>query len=110
MSLNHFAYSSISRSSILILCSDAYFNLLLRRLNTERSPSFHNYALPPRTVLDLGCGQGIWVQEAAAAWAEAGTKIVGFDLVDLVSEITKLSPSTYWKRGNLCVNYSRLHS
>ena len=38
------------------------------------------------TVLDLGCGQGWWMLEAAHAWRH-GTQVIGFDLVDTTSEM-----------------------
>ena len=57
--------------------------------------------MPPQHVLDLGCGEGLWVKEAAAAWGEYGTQIVGFDLVDLVDKSAGSSETVTWKRGNL---------
>ncbi|KAJ7650944.1 hypothetical protein FB45DRAFT_28166 [Roridomyces roridus] len=54
---------------------------LLNVLN--RSPSFHNYSTrPPHYVLDLGCGAGHWALDAAVAWRDGGTQIIGFDMVD----------------------------
>ncbi|KAJ7929351.1 hypothetical protein B0H13DRAFT_1859836 [Mycena leptocephala] len=56
---------------------------LLRKLNSTNSPSFHNYgARPPHNVLDLGCGAGHWMLDAAMAWRNSGTQIIGFDMVD----------------------------
>ncbi|KAJ7163511.1 hypothetical protein C8R43DRAFT_1171600 [Mycena crocata] len=56
---------------------------LLRKLNSTNSPSFHNYeGRPPRYVLDLGCGAGHWMLDAAVAWRNSGTQIIGFDMVD----------------------------
>ena len=55
-------------------------------------------------ILDLGCGQGFWVAEAAQYFAQYGTKVVGFDLVDAVSDEMRELPSVSWKRGNLCVD------
>ncbi|KAL5519176.1 hypothetical protein ACEPAH_859 [Sanghuangporus vaninii] len=80
------------------LQNDAYFHLLLRRLNTSGTPSFREYLCPPEDVLDLGCGQGTWVQEAAAAWPAA--KIVGYDIVDLFNEPEKPHPNVTLKSGN----------
>ncbi|THH10979.1 hypothetical protein EW145_g953 [Phellinidium pouzarii] len=84
----------------IALQNDRYFNILLRRLNANGTPSFHTYTSPPKNVLDLGCGQGTWAQEAGNAWSEAGTKIVGFDLIDLVSETAKSLPNVTWSNGN----------
>ncbi|KAJ7780072.1 hypothetical protein DFH07DRAFT_875684 [Mycena maculata] len=56
---------------------------LLRKLNATNTPSFHNYGnRPPHYVLDLGCGAGHWILDAAAAWRSSGTQIIGFDMVD----------------------------
>jgi hypothetical protein len=43
---------------IIILISDRHTGELLSRLKRAGSPSFHDYAIPPSSVLDLGCGQG----------------------------------------------------
>ncbi|KAF7309377.1 Methyltransf-25 domain-containing protein [Mycena indigotica] len=57
---------------------------LIRKLDrTYGGPSFHGYGdHPPPTVLDLGCGAGWWVLDAAMSWRKAGTQIVGFDMMD----------------------------
>ena len=61
---------------------------LLRSLKPPDSPCFYDYDhLPPMTVLDLGCGQGWWMLEAAHAWRGHGTQVIGFDLVDTTSEM-----------------------
>lgn len=52
-------------------------------------------------ILDLGCGQGHWVAEASKFFTQYGTSIVGFDLVDMVSDEVRDMPSVSWKRGNL---------
>lgn len=57
--------------------------------------------MPPQHVLDLGCGQGLWAKEAAGAWAEHGTQVVGFDLVDLIDKSAETSEAISWRRGNL---------
>ena len=82
--------------------------MLLRRLNSNGSPTFHNYGLnPPENVLDLGCGHGGWVVEAASAWRSFGTKVTGFDLVDVSSHSgdidEDLLDNITWVQGNLCV-------
>jgi ubiquinone/menaquinone biosynthesis C-methylase UbiE len=76
--------------------------MLLKRLNENGTPTFHDYgAEPPMHVLDLGCGQGTWVIEAATAWQYAGTTVTGFDLVDLVGKSAKVPENVSWRRGNL---------
>ncbi|EDR00403.1 uncharacterized protein LACBIDRAFT_314324 [Laccaria bicolor S238N-H82] len=64
----------------VLLDHDRYTGDLLRRLNTTDSPTFYDHGpSPPRQVLDLGCGQGHWVVEAAIKWSRYGTKVTGFD-------------------------------
>lgn len=79
--------------------SDFYLDTLLKRLNPKDTPTFHDYKVPPQEVLDLGCGEGTWVKDAAAAWSEAGAKVTGFDLVDLVSK-DAVPPNVSWSLGN----------
>jgi trans-aconitate methyltransferase len=80
---------------------------LLSRLNTNGSPTFHDYGnKPPNFVLDLGCGAGGWVIEAATVWRHS--QITGFDLIDTESLIdTEIDPAVAknitWLRGNLWV-------
>ncbi|KAJ7071113.1 hypothetical protein C8F01DRAFT_1109166 [Mycena amicta] len=59
---------------------------LTRKLHgAHGGPSFHNYGgQPPRSALDLGCGAGHWMLDAAMAWRTAGTQVVGFDMMDTV--------------------------
>ncbi|KAF7317587.1 Methyltransf-25 domain-containing protein [Mycena kentingensis (nom. inval.)] len=57
---------------------------LIRKLDrTHGGPTFHDYGVaPPRSALDLGCGAGHWLVDAAGAWRKAGTQLVGVDLLD----------------------------
>ncbi|KAJ8519237.1 hypothetical protein ONZ45_g3798 [Pleurotus djamor] len=67
--------------------NDQYLTTLLRRLTPRQSPSFHDYGRhPPAHVLDLGCGTGSWALEAATFWKAHGTRVTGFDLVDVARE------------------------
>ncbi|KAL0066553.1 hypothetical protein AAF712_006356 [Marasmius tenuissimus] len=65
--------------------NDRHFNTLLRRLNSNGTPSFHDYARlgesPPSCVLDMACGQGFWLLQAATQWPNS--RIVGLDLMDV---------------------------
>ncbi|TFK25141.1 hypothetical protein FA15DRAFT_680390 [Coprinopsis marcescibilis] len=68
----------------ILLDNDRHTGDLLHRLNGTTSPSFYDYGnIPPMTVLDLGCGQGHWVVDAAIAWKGHGTKVTGYDMVDI---------------------------
>ncbi|EAU89999.2 hypothetical protein CC1G_05915 [Coprinopsis cinerea okayama7 len=68
----------------ILLDNDRHTGDLLNRLNGTGSPTFYDYGNhPPATALDLGCGQGHWVVDAAIAWKGHGTKVTGYDLVDI---------------------------
>lgn len=67
----------------VLLDNDRRTGELLSRLNPTGSPSFDRRSAPPSSVLDLGCGQGNWVLEAAIAWKQHGTNVTGYDMVDI---------------------------
>ncbi|KAJ7201317.1 hypothetical protein GGX14DRAFT_371477 [Mycena pura] len=67
----------------VVLQCERYSHQLIRRLLPEDSPTFSNYQRnPPASALDLGCGAGLWLLDAARMWRT--TQFVGFDLVDVV--------------------------
>ncbi|KAG6854156.1 hypothetical protein C0991_010067 [Blastosporella zonata] len=67
----------------ILLENDRQADLLLRRLNPLESPSFHEYTgMEPNQVLDLGCGPGHWMLEAANHWKRA--RITAVDIVDIL--------------------------
>ncbi|KIY73333.1 hypothetical protein CYLTODRAFT_417020 [Cylindrobasidium torrendii FP15055 ss-10] len=71
-----------------LLEQDRLTTALLRRLNENDSPSFYHYGNdPPMQVLDLGCGQGHWMLEAATAWKGYGTRVTGLDMVDITKSL-----------------------
>lgn len=79
-----------------------FSELLLRRLNHNHSPSFHDFAhAVPKSILDLGCGPGGWAVEAAEFWPSS--QVIGFDLLDPARlRGGAESPSNVqWKQGNL---------
>ncbi|KAI0049274.1 hypothetical protein FA95DRAFT_907197 [Auriscalpium vulgare] len=87
----------------MALENDRYSHALMQKLTPRGSPSFHDYLdKPPSRVLDLGCGQGDWVVEAATCWKKA--KVYGLDLVDLASGAWDLDRSVAdnitWVRHN----------
>ncbi|KAI9570267.1 hypothetical protein HD554DRAFT_2085025 [Boletus coccyginus] len=57
---------------------------------------------PPQRSLDLGCGGGTWVLEAAKEWPDC--YFVGFDLVDVQVPLSLLEPKIAsrinWVHGN----------
>ncbi|EDR00407.1 uncharacterized protein LACBIDRAFT_334168 [Laccaria bicolor S238N-H82] len=83
----------------VLLDHDRWTGELLRRLNTTDSPTFYDYgSSPPRQVLDLGCGQGHWVVEAAIKWSRYGTKVIGYDKVDISKALLPLAVEHRVKR------------
>ncbi|KAG8931467.1 hypothetical protein FRC02_002696 [Tulasnella sp. 418] len=55
------------------------------------SPSLRKVTTPPRRVLDIGCGRGDWVIEAAKHWPE--TEFIGIDIVpNWPSDLTIYDP------------------
>jgi len=66
------------------------------------SVSFVPFEEQPKRALDLGCGIGIWVIDAAKEWTEC--ELVGFDLVDIQISQELLHPSVAhrieWRHGN----------
>ncbi|KAJ7475936.1 hypothetical protein FB451DRAFT_1245281 [Mycena latifolia] len=57
--------------------------------------TMHQFDIPPRVVLDLGCGGGYWALEAAKQWPNA--QIIGFDLKDIQPELLQLD--AYYMRS-----------
>jgi len=87
--------------------SEQHTHALLRRLSPKGSPTFFDYGNhPPARVLDLGCGQGDWVVDAARTWNSHDTRVTGLDLVNVVGN-WDLEPSVAnnisWVRHNLYV-------
>lgn len=56
---------------------------------------------PPSHVLDLGCGQGHWLLDAANHWPSA--EFIGFDLVDIMLAEIREKNNVKLVRGNLYV-------
>ena len=93
------------------------------------SLTMHQFETPPQMVLDLGCGSGLWVIEAAKQWkvnarmrytssplltdCRQETKIVGFEfLADLPPRKglpEDIAQRIEWVQGNLYVNSSSSH-
>ncbi|KIK07207.1 hypothetical protein K443DRAFT_87444 [Laccaria amethystina LaAM-08-1] len=64
------------------------------------SVSFVNFTELPRRALDLGCGTGTWVIEAAKEWPQCN--FVGFDLVKIQIPVLEpeLASRIQWQHGN----------
>ncbi|KDR85476.1 hypothetical protein GALMADRAFT_234363 [Galerina marginata CBS 339.88] len=66
------------------------------------SVSFANFEELPKRTLDLGCGTGTWVIDAAREWPQC--HFVGFDLVDIQLPLkileSSISSRIQWKQGN----------
>ncbi|KAH7913582.1 hypothetical protein BJ138DRAFT_1145796 [Hygrophoropsis aurantiaca] len=65
--------------------------------------TLHQFDGPPTTVLDLGCGRGLWAIEAARRWQ--GSTVVGFDIEALQPKWNILEKSVSrrirWVQGNV---------
>ncbi|KAF9223770.1 hypothetical protein BS17DRAFT_880364 [Gyrodon lividus] len=71
--------------------------------NCCKSLTLHNFDGPPATILDLGCGRGLWAIEAAKQWQ--GSIVVGFDVLSTQPKLSildkSLSRRLKWVHGNL---------
>ncbi|KIJ13452.1 hypothetical protein PAXINDRAFT_100698 [Paxillus involutus ATCC 200175] len=71
--------------------------------NCCKSLTLYNFDGPPATILDLGCGRGLWAIEAAKQWQ--GSMVVGFDAVSRQPRLSildkNLSRRLKWVHGNL---------
>ncbi|KAE9398462.1 hypothetical protein BT96DRAFT_965928 [Gymnopus androsaceus JB14] len=87
-----------NRSLLEIEYLDGHFVKYLR----QGSVSFIDFPEIPTHCLDLGCGAGSWVIEAAKEWPS--THFVGFDLVNVQLPLNLLDPSLEerikWIYGN----------
>lgn len=71
--------------------------------NCCRSLTLYDFDGPPPTILDLGCGRGLWAIEAAKQWQ--GSTVVGFDIERTQPRLNVLAKSVSrrlkWVQGNL---------
>ncbi|KAF8582196.1 hypothetical protein K439DRAFT_1661929 [Ramaria rubella] len=85
-----------------ILACDALDHVTLKALCNSCSSIDYAHRPHPTRSLDLGCGPGAWIMEAANEWPHC--KFVGFDLVDLQIPAHRLSPRyagrIKWVHGN----------
>ncbi|KAG6853975.1 hypothetical protein C0991_011837 [Blastosporella zonata] len=72
------------------------------------SLTLHHFKTPPPVVLDLGCGSGYWVIEAAKKWKESA--FVGFDIKNIQPRLhhaqtlkhhKDIAHRVKWVHGNL---------
>ncbi|KAI9460513.1 hypothetical protein BJY52DRAFT_1262153 [Lactarius psammicola] len=89
-----------------VLDSDAMDHHLWRTLFDSRPTLMVTPNYPPKRVLDLGCGVGMWTIDAARKWP--GTTFVGFDLVNVQFPLNCLEPHVArrisWEHGNFLSN------
>ncbi|KAF8554630.1 hypothetical protein OG21DRAFT_1440054 [Imleria badia] len=71
--------------------------------NCCKSLTLCNFDGPPSTILDLGCGRGLWAIEAGKQWQ--GSTIVGFDVLPVQPKLgildKSLSRRLKWVHGNV---------
>ncbi|KAL4064410.1 hypothetical protein J3A83DRAFT_4101084 [Scleroderma citrinum] len=67
-----------------------------------KSLTLHHFDTPPTSILDLGCGRGLWAIEAARQWK--GSTVVGFDIAHVqppLNILDKIAPRRLrWVHGN----------
>ncbi|KAF9516643.1 hypothetical protein BS47DRAFT_619424 [Hydnum rufescens UP504] len=63
----------------------------------QTRPTFHDFGEnPPKRVLDLGCGDGSWIMNAAGVWGE--TEFIGYDMAPVQGAA---SDRVTWLNGNM---------
>ncbi|KAF9469742.1 hypothetical protein BDZ94DRAFT_1231356 [Collybia nuda] len=83
----------------ILLENERYTNDLLRRLNSNEAPSFHDYGnKTPLYILDLGCGSGHWLLDVSLIWKNS--QHTGFDLVDTLIPDLRKQDNIQFVRGN----------
>ncbi|KAF9451404.1 hypothetical protein P691DRAFT_787226 [Macrolepiota fuliginosa MF-IS2] len=86
----------------IMLENEKYSYLLLRRLTSPLPTFSRSMDRPPSAVLDLGCGQGHWLLDAATFWPSAD--FTGFDLVDVMLPEVQEKDNVRLVRGNFTKN------
>jgi SAM-dependent methyltransferase len=116
----------------LIACRDTWNSMFLRKCCNGLT--FHQFPIPPQVVLDLGCGTGYWVIEAAKHWRVCcspsfisqglvtrhflqSSTIIGYDVENIqpcqaslyaLDRSRDLARRVKWVHGNLCVSSANL--
>ncbi|KAI9061307.1 hypothetical protein FKP32DRAFT_1576259 [Trametes sanguinea] len=65
---------------------DDWTTMLFRHLS--HGVTMHEFERPPDTVLDLGCGTGLWAIEVAKFWPHC--RVVGFDKRPIQPDLTQI--------------------
>ncbi|KAG8862906.1 hypothetical protein FRB96_000324 [Tulasnella sp. 330] len=76
----------ISYDKVLMDADDQTHELVKALIPTRNCVSFYEFPKPPSTVLDIGCGAGRWVVEAAGQWKHA--RFVGLDLMAIQYDLS----------------------
>ncbi|KAI1796852.1 hypothetical protein LXA43DRAFT_984831 [Ganoderma leucocontextum] len=76
-----------------LLVGDDWTTAFLNRIS--QGVSIHQYDVPPKAVLDIGCGSGLWAIEAAKQWPEA--TVVGFDKRKIQPDLKQISLGIEYK-------------
>ncbi|KAK7050896.1 hypothetical protein VNI00_005008 [Paramarasmius palmivorus] len=89
----------------LVYPLDYTTDMLNQLMTCFRGLTMHQFETPPKFVLDLGCGGGLWAIDAARQWPES--TIIGFDIKDIQPRLYQmdgyndLSRRVKWVQGNL---------
>ncbi|KDQ57325.1 hypothetical protein JAAARDRAFT_35950 [Jaapia argillacea MUCL 33604] len=87
-----------------LLDFDVWSHLYVRSL-LNTGLTIHPLDPPPTRVLDLGCGGGFWIINAAKEWTE--TTFVGLDIkkiqpdLDMFANYSSIAPRVQWVHRNL---------
>ncbi|CDO70648.1 hypothetical protein BN946_scf184756.g15 [Trametes cinnabarina] len=65
---------------------DDWTTMLFRHMS--HGVTMHEFERPPDSVLDLGCGTGLWAIEAAKFWPHC--RVVGFDKLAIQPDLTQV--------------------
>ncbi|KAG8879765.1 hypothetical protein FRB97_001462 [Tulasnella sp. 331] len=76
----------ISYDKVLMDTDGQTHELVKALIPTRNCLSFYEFAKPPSAVLDIGCGAGRWVVEAAGSWKD--TRFVGLDLMAIQFDLS----------------------
>ncbi|KAF8964930.1 hypothetical protein BDZ97DRAFT_1814044 [Flammula alnicola] len=88
----------------LFVCFDIWNHMFLTNHFGNLTVTMHRFEQPPARSLDIGCGSGFWVIEAAKKWQNS--KIIGFDIVKIqprlhdIEHLIPLSQRIGWVHGN----------
>ncbi|KAG8949149.1 hypothetical protein FRC03_000416 [Tulasnella sp. 419] len=76
----------VSYDKVMMENDDHAYELIKALTPNRTGLSFHQFQKHPPSVLDLGCGEGRWILEAATHWKH--TRFTGLDLMDIQPDLS----------------------